>query len=112
MMYFRSNIFAPFILERIYQILDRIDVTYLGVLKVIAFIANPLLTRSNYESGIFELPKILERTIDHITPSDLKKTEVILETYEKIFSLIPIFDDSDLKKKLKSFSLSGLEDGN
>ena len=52
-----------------------------------------------------------ERTIDHITPSDLKKTEVILETYEKIFSLIPIFDDSDLKKKLKSFSLSTLEDG-
>jgi hypothetical protein len=64
-------------------------------------ISYPLIRRSVYKQGIYEIPKMLNLTLDHLVSHDMSKTNLLLWFYQAIFSLLPIFSIEDLRNKCK-----------
>jgi len=105
LIYFKPDEIVPFIMETVNYSLTLPEFSMTGMAQLLAYIAHPLLSRRNYNKGLYELPELLFKTLDHITPSDRKKTKNILLFYSKVAELVPLYDPEDLEAELKKLKL-------
>jgi len=86
-----------------YLSFERSDLSYFGFIKVFTLIAFPLISRTNFKRGLYHLPKILDVTLEHLTSHDHRKTAILLQFYEAVFEIVPIFHPEDLLKMYEKF---------
>jgi hypothetical protein len=101
LLYFDSERVAPVFLTLLYDVFDRTEFKHAGILSLIYGVAYPLFKRSLYHPGIYELPKLLDLTLNHLVAHDMIKTNLLLWFYQAVFSIIPIFHIDDLRDKCK-----------
>lgn len=105
LMYFRPDNIVPFVMETVNYSFTLPEFSVTGLAQLLGTIAHPLLSRKNYNKGLYELPNLLYQTLNHITPSDRKKTKSILFFYQKVSELVPIYDPEDLEAELKKLKV-------
>lgn len=72
--YFRPNTVIPYLLKNIYGFFDKneLNLSNNTVLRILNHIIKPLLTRDIYKPGLYEIPKILNYTLQYLSASDMK----------------------------------------
>lgn len=77
--YFRPYDVIPCILKTIYSAFDNPEMTFSTIYKILLIIIKPLLTRSIYKPGLYELTNILRKTNENIMASNWTQTYLVIK---------------------------------
>ena len=79
--YFRPYEVIPILLKTIYSAFENPEMTFSTIYKILLIIIKPLLTRSVYKPGIYELINILRKTNENIMASNWRQTYLVIKYY-------------------------------
>jgi len=79
LIFFRADVFGPFLIKSLTGFFQRSDLSHIGYIKILMLSAYPLFSRKHFKRGLYELPKFLDATLEHLTSHDIRKTAMLLE---------------------------------
>lgn len=82
---FRPQKVIPQLLELIYSSFDKEDISYQTIIKILTVIVTQIIDRRFYKAGLYEIPKIMQKTMVLIQASDFESTCRIWKVYDRIF---------------------------
>lgn len=68
--FFRPAKFVPLILNTIYEALEKPDMNFTTTISILTAITIPLVDRTNYKKGLYELPTLLRKVLEVFNSSD------------------------------------------
>lgn len=77
--YFKPDQVLPVLLKTIYSAFDNPEMTFSTIYKILLIIIKPLLTRSVYKPGLYELRNILKKTNENIMASNWRQTYLVIK---------------------------------
>jgi hypothetical protein len=77
--YFKPYEVIPVLLKTIYSAFDNPEMTFSTIYKILLIIIKPLLTRSVYKPGLYELMNILRKTNENIMASNWRQTYLVIK---------------------------------
>lgn len=77
--YFRPYEVIPILLKTIYSAFENSEMTFSTIYKILLIIIKPLLQRSVYKPGLYELVNILRKTNENIMASNWRQTYLVIK---------------------------------
>lgn len=77
--YFKPYEVMPILIKTIYSAFENPEMTFSTIYKILLIIIKPLLTRSVYKPGLYELRNLLRKTNENIMASNWRQTYLVIK---------------------------------